>query len=60
MYKYFVCMRAYHVGNRKAVSLKIFRVVDIELFPNAVNAVLVADTFRDSDDDILVFLYHFL
>ena len=29
-------MKHHNIGNGKAVSLKIFRVVDIEFFPNAV------------------------
>ena len=31
-----VLMKHHNIGNGKAVSLKIFRVVDIEFFPNAV------------------------
>ena len=33
-----VLMKHYHVGNGKAVSLKVFRVVDIETLKNALYA----------------------
>ena len=53
LYKVFQCLSG-------TAQLRMTELVSGSIGSRDVVTVLVADTFRDSDDDILVFLYHFL